>query len=89
MDLGELELSDLELEVLRSHAYLAPGFVYTASDIASALGIRRGQARQVLQKLRRLQLLDSALSASDGENGYRLSRPGQFLLMARGGPQTG
>jgi hypothetical protein len=83
--LEELELSELEAEVLRSHAFLAAGYVYTASDIASSLGIRRSQAQQALDRLMALQLLESALSGSDGESGYRLSRAGQFLLMARSG----
>lgn len=83
--LDEIELSDLEFEVLRSHAFLAAGYVYTASDIAGSLAVRRSQAQQALDRLKTLGLLESALSASDGESGYRLSRAGQFLLMARSG----
>lgn len=85
LDLGELTLSELEHEVLRSAALLAPGYVYTASDIAGSLQIRRGQAKRTLDRLKSLQLLETSLSASDGESGYRLSQSGRLLVMANGG----
>ncbi len=85
LDLGELALSELEHEVLRSTALLAPGYVYTASDIAGFLEIRRGQAKRTLDRLKSLQLLETGLSASDGESGYRLSQSGRLLVMANGG----
>lgn len=85
LDLGELELSDLEQAVLRSTALLAPGYVYTASDIAGNLEIRKGQAKQVLDRLKSLHLLETGFSASDGESGYRLSQSGRFLVMSGAG----
>jgi hypothetical protein len=81
--LDELDLDDLEIEALRSHALLAPGYVLSVSDLAASLEIRRGQAQQLLTKLEKLALLQRGFGASDGETGYRLSRPGQFVLMAR------
>jgi len=85
IDLGELELTDLEHEVLRSTALLAPGYVYTASDIAGSLEIRRSEAKRTLDRLKSLNLLETGLSASDGESGYRLSQSGRFLVMSHGG----
>lgn len=85
IDLGELELSELEHNVLRSTALLAPGYVYTASDIAGSLEIRRGQAKRTLDRLKSLQLLETGFSASDGETGYRLSPSGRLLVMSNGG----
>jgi hypothetical protein len=84
MDLGELVLSELELEVLRSHALLAPGYVMSASDLAGSLEIRRSQASQLLAKLEKLALLQRGFSTDEGESGYRLSGSGHFVLMARG-----
>ena len=81
--LDEIALDDLELEVLRSHALLAPGYVLSVSDLAASLDIRRAQAERLLVKLEQLTLLQRAFGAADGETGYRLSRPGHFLLMAR------
>ncbi len=83
--LGELELSELEHEVLRATALLAPGYVYTASDIAGSLDIRRREAKRALDRLKSLHLLDTGFSASDGESGYRLSQSGRFLVMSNGG----
>lgn len=85
LDLGELTLSDLEHEVLRATALLAPGYVYTASDVAGSLEIRRSAARRALERLRSLQLLETGFSASDGERGYCLSQSGRFLVMSNGG----
>ena len=81
--LDELVLEDIELEVLRSHAMLAPGFVLSVSDLATSLDLRRGEAQRLLVKLEKLTLLQRSFSASDGETGYRLSQPGRFVLMAR------
>jgi len=83
IDFDEFELGELELEALRSHAFLAPGYVLGASDIASALEIRTAQARQVLERLEKLGLIETTIGTSDGESGSRISRTGQFVLMAR------
>jgi hypothetical protein len=83
MDLDELNLDDLEVEVLRSHALLAPGFVMGVTELAGSLEIRRGQAQQLVEKLEKLTLLQRAFAESDGGTGYRLSQPGRFVLMAK------
>lgn len=83
MDLDEVDLNEIELEVLRSHALLAPGYVMSVSDLAGALEIRRSQAGELLAKLEKLALLQRSFSTNDGESGYRLSQPGHFVLMAR------
>ncbi len=85
LDLGELALSELEHEVLRSTALLAPGYVCTSSDIAGSLDIRRNEAGRLLERLRSLQLLETGFSASDNERGYRLSQPGRLFVMSHGG----
>lgn len=78
--LEEVDLSDFEIAVLRSHAHLAPGHIATASDIANVLGVRVSQAQKALDKLKRLSLVDSTFGTSDGEGGYRLTRPGAAFL---------
>lgn len=83
MDLDELDLDDLEIEVLRSHALLAPGFVMGVSELAGSLEIRRNQAQQLVEKLEKLTLLQRGFAESDGGTGYRLSQPGRFVLMAK------
>ena len=83
IDLEELALDDLELEVLRSHALLAPGFVMGIAELAVSLEIRRGQAQQLVDKLEKLTLLQRGFGESDGGTGYRLSQPGRFVLMAK------
>jgi len=85
LDLGELTLSEIEHEVLRATALLAPGYVYTASEIAGSLDMRRREASRTLERLRSLQLLETGFSASDGERGYRLSQSGRFLVMSNSG----
>ena len=83
IDLDELALDDLELEVLRSHALLAPGFVMGVAELAVSLEIRRSEAQQLVEKLERLSLLQRGFAESDGGTGYRLSQPGRFVLMAK------
>ncbi|HSG63838.1 MAG TPA: hypothetical protein VLD39_02515, partial [Gammaproteobacteria bacterium] len=89
IDIAELALSDVELETLRSHALLAPGYVMSASDLAGSLEIRRSQASQLLAKLEKLALLQRSFSTNEGESGYRLSAAGRFVLMARSGHREG
>jgi DNA-binding MarR family transcriptional regulator len=76
------ELSALELAVLRFHARLAPGHLLTASGIASALKMRSSHVQQALTRLRTLSLINRTFGAGDGEDGYRLTRPGEVFLAA-------
>jgi hypothetical protein len=77
------ELTALELMVLQSHTKLAPGHLLTASDIASALKLRSTtHVQQALTRLRTLSLVHRTFGAGDGEDGYRLTRPGELFLAA-------
>jgi DNA-binding MarR family transcriptional regulator len=76
------ELTALELAVLRSHAKLAPGHLVTASGIASALKVHASHVQQALTRLKMLSLVHRTFGAGDGEDGYRLTRPGEVFLAA-------
>jgi hypothetical protein len=77
------ELTALELMVLQSHTKLAPGHLLTASEIASALKVRSTtHVQQALNRLRTLSLVHRTFGAGDGEDGYRLTRPGELFLAA-------
>lgn len=89
--LDEVELDELEIDVLRSHALLAPGCLLGVGDLAVSLEIRRAAAQRALDRLERLALIQRGLGTSDGETGYCLTAPGQFVLAARetGGKSPG
>jgi hypothetical protein len=74
------DLTALEFEVLRSHAKLPPGHISTASSIARVLRIRQSHVQKALEKLKTLSLVDTALGAGDGEDGYRLTQFGAVFL---------
>ena len=76
------ELTALELAVLQSHAKLAPGHLLTASGTASALKVRQSHVQQALTRLKSLSLVHRTFGAGDGEDGYRLTRPGEVFLAA-------
>lgn len=79
-------LSGLQLAVLQSHAELPPGHLLTPRDIASALDMRSADVEQALAMLKKLSLVERTFGAGDGEDGYRLTRPGEvFLAACRGG----
>ncbi|MGH8235986.1 MAG: hypothetical protein ACREXP_03060, partial [Steroidobacteraceae bacterium] len=81
-------LSGLQLAVLQSHAELPPGYLLTPSDLASALDMRSADIEQALATLKKLSLVERTFGAGDGEDGYRLTRPGEvFLAACRGGSQ--
>ena len=74
------DLSALELQVLRSHAKLPPGHLSTAKGLARVLRERPAQVEKALAKLKNLSLVDSALGAGDGEDGYKLTQFGAVFL---------
>lgn len=79
-------LTGLQLAVLQSHAELPPGYLLTPNDIASALEMRATDIEQALATLKKLSLVERTFGAGDGEDGYRLTRPGEvFLAACRGG----
>jgi DNA-binding MarR family transcriptional regulator len=75
-------LTTLEFEILQSHAELPPGHLLTPSDIASELDMRSADVEQALATLRKLSLVERTFGAGDGEDGYRLTRPGEVFLAA-------
>lgn len=75
-------LTALQLEVLRSHAELPPGHLFTPSDVASALDMRLADVERALGTLKKLSLVERTFGAGDGEDGYRLTRAGGVLLAA-------
>jgi len=75
-------LSALQLQILQSLAGLPPAHLLTPSDIAHALDMHSDDVEQVLAALRKLSLVERSLGAGDGEDGYRLTRPGVVLLAA-------
>jgi DNA-binding MarR family transcriptional regulator len=76
------ELTALELAVLQFHNRLATGRLLTASGAASALKMRLSHVQQALARLRTLSLVERTFGAGDGEDGYRLTRPGSVFLAA-------
>jgi DNA-binding MarR family transcriptional regulator len=78
------ELTALELAVLRFHSRLPPGHLLTASGIASALKMRSSHVQQALTRLKALSLVHRTFGAGDGEDGYRLTRPGEVFLATCG-----
>lgn len=78
------ELTALELAVLRCHAKLAAGHLLTASGIASALDVSSTHVERALTRLTTLSLVHRTFGAGDGEDGYRLTRPGEIFLAACG-----
>jgi DNA-binding MarR family transcriptional regulator len=81
---GQAELTALELAVLRCHVKLAPGHLLTASGIASDLDVSSTHVERALTRLTALSLVHRTFGAGDGEDGYRLTRPGVLFLAACG-----
>jgi DNA-binding MarR family transcriptional regulator len=75
-------LTPLQIEVLRTHAGLPAGHLLTPSDVASALDMRLADVERTLGGLKKLSLVERSFGAGDGEDGYRLTRPGEVLLAA-------
>jgi DNA-binding MarR family transcriptional regulator len=80
-------LTALQLHVLQSLAGLPPAHFLTPSDVASALAMSAADVAVVLGTLRKLSLVDRALGADDGEDGYRLTKAGEVFLAAANRPQ--
>jgi hypothetical protein len=76
-------LSRDEERVLELHARLAPGFALAVSDVAEELHARVYEVRTVLERLQRLQLLQSTVGGLDGETAYTLTSAGRALLRLR------
>ena len=77
---SEIEFNDLDVTVLQTSAALPPGLVLSAPDLAGKLTLRPAQVQRSLDKLRKHQLLDSVIGATDGFDNYRLTQAGATLL---------
>jgi len=76
----EIDFDELDLAVLQTGAALPPGFVFSAPDLADKLTMRPAQVQCSLDKLRKYQLLDSVIGATNGFDNYRLTHSGVALL---------
>jgi DNA-binding MarR family transcriptional regulator len=75
-------LTALQLQILQSHAGLPPAHLLIPSELAHDLAMCSADVEKVLATLRKLSLVERTLGAADGEDGYRLTRPGEVLLAA-------
>jgi len=83
-DVGEEpSLGRDELRALELHAKLAPGFALAVSDLAEELDARVHEVRAALERLQKLQLLQSTVGGLDGETAYTLTAAGRALLQMR------
>ena len=76
-------LSRDELRVLQLHAKLSPGFALSTSDVAQELRASGHEIRGALERLQKLNLLNSTVGGYDGETAYTLSPAGRTLLQIR------
>ena len=76
----EIELSDLDLVILKRGASLPPGFAISVVDIAQELRERPSRVERSLVRLRQHQLVDPLLGSTDGFNDYRLTDSGAWLV---------
>jgi hypothetical protein len=83
---GELTLSDREMQVLRAHAALEPGYALAAREVASALGVRADEAQRLLKRLMDLRLLEISFASLEDQTAYALSGPGRAFLGQRARP---
>jgi hypothetical protein len=78
-----VELSTLELRVLRQLAELAPGYTFVPHELAHVLRLRVDEVRAPLAALVGRRLVIRTLGGSEGECGYALSAGGRGALMLR------
>ena len=79
----EVELSAVELQVLRLHGDLKHGYALSESEIAAKLALRRNRAEEALARLRKLGLIETTLGGGENEGAYRLTGAGRGLLVFR------
>ncbi|HKE46091.1 MAG TPA: hypothetical protein VKB41_16270 [Steroidobacteraceae bacterium] len=78
-----ITLTALEFAVLQAHARLTPGHLLTVSGIVSALKVRSAtHVEKALSRLAGLSLIHRTFGAGDGEDGFRLTGPGELFLAA-------
>ena len=79
---SEVEISPAQLQALRLHAKLPPGYLLPVSEAAAEAGTHPDAMQDLLDELRRLGLLERSRGA-DGELAYALTRAGMALLVSR------
>jgi hypothetical protein len=85
----DIDLGREELRVLRLHGDLKPGYALAVSEVATTIHARVRHAQELLERLTKLQLLESTVGGLDGENAYRLTRSGRaFLIFRQMKPKT-
>jgi hypothetical protein len=85
----DIDLGREELQVLRLHGNLKPGYALAVSEVATTIHARVRHAQDLLERLTKLQLLESTVGGLDGENAYRLTRSGRaFLIFRQMKPKT-
>jgi hypothetical protein len=86
----QVELTALEVRVLRQLAELAPGYTAPPHEVAQALRLRVDEVRAPLDALVRQRLAIRTLGGAEGESGYALSSPGRAaLLLKQLAPRSG
>jgi DNA-binding MarR family transcriptional regulator len=80
---NEIEISPVQLQVLRLHAQLPPGCLLGISEAASEAGTRISTMKKLLEGLHQLGLLGRSRGVADGEDAYALTRAGMALLVSR------
>jgi DNA-binding MarR family transcriptional regulator len=80
---SEVEISPAQLQALRLHAKLAPGFLLSVSDAATEAGTRLSAMKDLLDGLQQLGLLERSRGVAGGEDAYALTRAGMALLVSR------
>jgi hypothetical protein len=75
------KLTALDTKILCELAVLEPGYASSAIDVARALSLQAGQARDLLDALQRRGLVVRTLGGGEGESGYTLSQRGRGELV--------
>ncbi len=79
----EVEVSVAELKVLHVHSKLTPGATLRIGDVETAVGLGKTEARRVLRRLEKLNLLTRAAGGDDGKTRYALTPAGRAFLVFR------
>jgi hypothetical protein len=80
---SDIEVSPEQLQALRLHAKLPPGYALTAREAAEATGARLRATQDLLDGLHKLGLLQPTFGGEDDERAYVLTKAGKALLVFR------
>ena len=78
---AEVEFDNLDLAILRAGAAQGAAFSVSPSKLAKQFTVRPAQVRRSLKKLRKLKMLEYAISATDGFGSYRLTQSGAAYVI--------